>query len=97
MGIESETRVYLRDAFKAINFFSARNFSFDIVFLDPPYYRQLLTKTLQQLSEYDIVGPSGYLVAFCYQKDLFVKKSGVFRLKINKKYGQTLLLIYAKD
>ncbi|MBU1112628.1 MAG: 16S rRNA (guanine(966)-N(2))-methyltransferase RsmD, partial [Candidatus Omnitrophica bacterium] len=64
LGLELKTRAYLKDSFQAVKDFSMAKASFDLVFLDPPYYRGMLTKSLQQLGEYDIVSPSGYLVAF---------------------------------
>lgn len=97
LGLEAQTQAYLKDAFLAIRDFWAKKASFDLIFLDPPYYKQMLTKSLQQLSEYDIVSPSGYIVAFCYEKDDFVTEISDFSLRVKKKYGQTLLLIYAKD
>ncbi|MCF7908709.1 MAG: 16S rRNA (guanine(966)-N(2))-methyltransferase RsmD [Candidatus Omnitrophica bacterium] len=96
LNLEAETELYLKDAFLAIEAFYRRQERFSLVFLDPPYYRQMLTKALQRISEYDIVCPSGYLVAFCYEKDDFVTEISGFSLKVNKKYGQTVLLIYVK-
>jgi len=97
LSLEAETQSYLKDVFLAIRELSARKLTFDIVFLDPPYYKQMLTKALQQLGEYDIVSPSGYIVAFCYEKDAFCTEISNFSLRVKKKYGQTLLLIYAKE
>lgn len=96
LDLEAETHLYLNDAFLAIEDFNARGQMFGLVFLDPPYHRQMLTKALQRISEYAIVSPSGYIVAFCYQKDDLVTEISGFSLEVNKKYGQTVFLIYAK-
>jgi len=92
----SNTQVYLKDANIAVRDFHSQHRFFDIIFLDPPYYQGMLRKILQALEEYDIVTPSGYVVGFCYHKDEFLKESKRFSLIVEKKYGQTTLVIYRK-
>jgi 16S rRNA (guanine(966)-N(2))-methyltransferase RsmD len=94
--LEQKARVYLKDAYRAIRDFFLAKKSFDLIFLDSPYYRGMARISLQTLEEYDILTPSGYIVTFCYGKDDFLKKSNKFQLIYEKKYGQTLLLIYSK-
>ncbi|MDD5584858.1 MAG: 16S rRNA (guanine(966)-N(2))-methyltransferase RsmD, partial [Candidatus Omnitrophica bacterium] len=95
--ITSKAQVYVKDAFKAVQDFYACKEVFDIVFLDPPYYQGTLRKILQTLEGYDIVIPFGYLVGFCYTKDDFVREIKGFSLIVEKRYGQTVFLIYRKN
>ena len=97
LGLDPREKVILKDSASGIKDFHTYKEKFDIIFLDPPYYSGLLTKTLQLLEEYDIVAPSGYIVTFCYTKDDFVQARRGFSLIVEKKYGQTLFLIYRKD
>ena len=97
LGVSFQEKVFLKDSASGIKDFFTYRENFDLVFLDPPYYQSLLTKTLQLLEVYDIVTPSGYIIAFCYTKDDFVQTGERFSLIVNKKYGQTLLLIYRKN
>lgn len=97
LNIGSQANVYLKDSLAAVKDFFVYKESFDIVFLDPPYYKGMLTKTLQVMGEYDIVAPLGYIVAFCYLKDDFIEENSNFSLIVNRKHGQTLLLIYRKN
>jgi 16S rRNA (guanine(966)-N(2))-methyltransferase RsmD len=95
--VASLAKIHLKDAVGAVKGFFDNQERFDIIFLDPPYYKGTLRKILQNLEVYDIVTPFGYLVGFCYRKDDFVKESKHFSLIIQKNYGQTLLLIYKKN
>ena len=95
--IVSEARTYQKDALSAIKDFSCYKEQFDLIFLDPPYNEGLLIKALQLLEEYAILAPSGYLVALCCQKDEFLEESSKFSLIVNRRYGQTRLLIYRKS
>jgi len=96
LGLDPKQKVVLKDSASGIKDFFTYRESFDIIFLDPPYHSGLLTKTLQLLEEYDIVSPSGYVVTFCSTKDDFVQASKGFSLIVEKKYGQTLFLIYRR-
>ena len=87
----------VKDATKAVRDFASRGDKFDIVFLDPPYHKGMLTNILQEMEVYDIVADSGFVVCFCYTKDEFLEKSSVFEQILKKKYGQTLLIIYRKQ
>ena len=92
-----KAEIYLKDACRQIKNFAVLSRSFDLVFLDPPYYKGLLKKSLQTLEKYDILAPSGLLVCFCFYKDDYLKTIRNFSLILSKKYGQNLLLIYRKN
>jgi 16S rRNA (guanine(966)-N(2))-methyltransferase RsmD len=91
-----KAEVYLKDAFRIIKDFSRQKRIFDLIFLDPPYYKGMVKKSLQILEEYDILASLGYIVCFSYLKDSFNEKCHRYLLILNKKYGQTRLLIYRK-
>jgi len=96
LGINEKAKVYLKNAASAINDFRVYREEFDLIFLDPPYYEAKLINTLQNLEDYDILAPSGYIVSLMFIKDEYTKNSSKFSLVLEKKYGQTLLLVYAK-
>jgi len=92
----SKAEIYLKDVFRAIRDFYRQNRKFNIIFLDPPYYKNLALKTLQTLDEYDILAPHGLIVSLCFYKEK-IKKEFVYLSLINEKfYGDTQLLIYGK-
>jgi 16S rRNA (guanine(966)-N(2))-methyltransferase RsmD len=97
LDLSQKAQFYLKDALRMVEdaFLVKKRFNF--IFLDPPYHLGLARKALQTLEEYDILTPSGYILVFCYLKDVFVEKSNHFELISQRKYGQTLLLIYRKE
>lgn len=97
LKIGEKAEIQAKDSFDAIRDFYGYKKIFGIIFIDPPYYEEMVTKALQQLAEYDILAPSGYVVVFCYVKDDFSGGSDGLTLLVKKKYGQTLLAIYRKD
>lgn len=84
------------EAQKAIKAFNQGKRRFDLIFLDPPYYRDLAKKTLQILGAYDILAPNGLVVVQHFKKDALSKESGKLILIREARYGDTLLSFYRK-
>ena len=96
LRLEAQADVYQKDVFLAIGDLAFKREQFDIIFIDPPYYQGLLRKVLQAISGYDILANSGYIVGFCYVKDEYLSQTEPFSLIVDRKYGQTRVVIYAK-
>jgi 16S rRNA (guanine966-N2)-methyltransferase len=92
----SKLTIYREDSFIALENLEEKKEQFDLIFLDPPYYKGMLTKALQAVNEYDIVARSGFIVGFCYVKDDFSIPEKVFSLLANRQYGQTAVVVYQK-
>lgn len=82
------------DAFAAIKVLARQNRRFDIVFVDPPYGRDLAKKALKTLEAYDILRPNSVLVIQHDIKEVLPKPKGLLRLFKSRKYGTTQLSIY---
>jgi 16S rRNA (guanine(966)-N(2))-methyltransferase RsmD len=91
----SSIQVLTLDAESAIKKFSARQEKFEIVFLDPPYYKELAKKTLQTLDQYDIVAPNGLVVAQAHRKDSMPDLKNL-RLYRKEYYSDTALYFLLK-
>jgi len=116
----SRSRVLALDVSRAIRQLRQAHQIFDIIFLDPPYYKgaayrhyvsrglsgdpglreepvQLLAKkTLQTLSDYDILAANGFVITQHFRKDNLPDTLGVLSLFRQAKYGDTLLSFYKK-
>lgn len=97
LGLRPKASFYCQDSFSAIRHFYLRKVFFNLIFLDPPYNQGLLTKSLQQLVSYDILARSGYLAGFCYRKEDYLKHYQGFSLVLERRYGQTIFLLYRKE
>ena len=87
--------LYPIGAEKAIGFFHGKGKRFDIVFLDPPYFKGLPKKTLQLLGAYDILAPNGLLAVQHFKKEDLPESAGDLRLLKQYEYGDTLLTFYS--
>jgi len=89
------------DANEAIKQLNRQNKSFDIIFFDPPYCKgdseeSLAKKTLQTLSVYDILPPTGLIIAQYSKKETLPEHLGVLSLLKLSVYGDTKLSFYQK-
>jgi 16S rRNA (guanine(966)-N(2))-methyltransferase RsmD len=87
------------DANEAIKQLSKQKKSFDIIFLDPPYQNRdseesLVKKTLQTLCAYDILPPTGLIIAQYSKKENLPEHLGVLNLLKLSLYGDTKLSLY---
>ena len=96
LALTADLKVCLKDAFAALWDFHRQEEQFDLVFLDPPYYHDTLTKALQAIGEYDIVARFGFVIGFCYVKDGYYADENSFSCVTKRKYCQTTIVIYQK-
>ena len=101
--------LYPKEAGDAIEAFHKEKRKFDIIFLDPPYYRpprrrrgysqshkEMSKKILQMLGAYDILAPNGFVVVQHFKKEQLPKESGKLSLIKESRYGDTILSFYKK-
>ncbi|MDH5298933.1 MAG: RsmD family RNA methyltransferase, partial [Desulfobulbaceae bacterium] len=70
---------------------------FEIIFLDPPYGRQLGQKVLQELGEGGILSASGLVVAEEEAGAEFDDSYGILRLHDRRRYGDTGFWLYRRE
>jgi len=68
---------------------------FDIVFLDPPYNKDMAKNTLIGLSDCDILTPNAVVIAEIFKKESLPEEVGIFKKMRFYKYGDTLLEFYS--
>jgi len=96
------------DAQKALARLSKEGRRFDIIFLDPPYFKlkvgesgvneeSLAKKTLKTLEACDILAPNGLIIAQHSDREDLPAELGVLSLFRHYTYGSTILSLYRKE
>ena len=101
---QAQLRDYLviqSDVNEPIKQLSRQKKVFDLIFLDPPYCRggaeePLVKKTLQTLCAYDILPPTGLIIAQYSKKESLPEHLGVLNLLKLSVYGDTKISFYQK-
>ena len=96
LGISQSSSVNIchRMALKILEVFEETKAVFDIIFLDPPYYKDLAKNTLIAISNYAILARNAIIIAEIYKKEELPEDVGVLRQFRICKYGDTKLVFY---
>ena len=91
LGVEDCVRLIRDDVRKTLN--NTPMGCFDLVFLDPPYRKNLLNATLQGLLKRNWLAP-GALICAEIEKDSVVAAPDSLELLVERHFGQTRILIW---
>ena len=84
------------DSLAAIRKFYGEGVRFDLIFMDPPYYKGSAKKSLSLLSDCDILSETGVAVIEHSKHDPLPDSSGGLKLLRTARYGDTLVSFYYK-
>ncbi len=65
-----DAELVLGDVFEALHNFSQRKLLFDIIFMDPPYYKNFVQQVLLFLAEHDLLAKDGIIVCETGSKEI---------------------------
>jgi 16S rRNA (guanine966-N2)-methyltransferase len=85
------------DVSAALKELDKRGEKFEVIFLDPPYYRDIAKKTLKIISRYDILTRSGFVICQHFKKDILPEVTDGLRLVRQLEYGDTILSFYKRE
>lgn len=72
-------------------------YSFDLIFLDPPYEKNLAERVLAMVEETNLYSADGYVIAEERKQVLLTEKIGRLTLHDQRTYGETGLWFYRRD
>ena len=94
IGIK-ETEAINMDYKKALSYFKDKNIKFDLIFLDPPYNTDYIEKSLELISEYNLLNDDGLIV--CESDDLSrIVYNEMYKAVKDKKYGDKYVVLLKK-
>jgi 16S rRNA (guanine(966)-N(2))-methyltransferase RsmD len=89
---KSETM--LTDYAGAISKLSLKNEKFDVIFMDPPYHKNIFIPALEKISSAKILKDDGIIIVEHDSKDTLPDNVGNLVKDRDKKYGKTTLSFY---
>lgn len=90
-GLDSQARVVHGDAFQ---FIAHDEGPFDIIYVAPPQYQHLWSKTLLALDERPLLAPEGLIVVQIFPKEFEPLPLNRYVLTDRRTYGSTALCFY---
>jgi 16S rRNA (guanine(966)-N(2))-methyltransferase RsmD len=86
--------IYSIDVIKGLDVLKKNEPKFDVVFLDPPYHRDIAKNTLIKISSCDILTPNAVIIAEVFKKESLPDTIGLLAKARTYKYGDTILEFY---
>ncbi len=94
IGIKN-TNILNVDYKKALMYFKDNNIKFDVIFLDPPYNTDLIDKSINLISNYNLLSDQGIIVCESNVLDKITYNNNYQKIK-EKKYGDKWVVILEK-
>lgn len=87
--MEKQCAVYRNDAFRALQIFSKKSQTFDLIFLDPPYEKVDYEKLMKRVGESNIVAKDGLVYIEHLPSEKIIFNENVFRIVQQKQISST--------
>ena len=81
--------------YRAMEYFRRHSIQFDIIFLDPPYRRGLVGKSLKGICDCGILSADGEIIAEHDVREDAPEQMGELVMTRQRRYGTTMLSFYA--
>lgn len=94
LGLENKAKVYKGDVMRLIRKFEKDGNVFSLVFVDPPFNRGLVKKTLHRLDQSVILAPFAQVVVGHSRQEQLPESLQTLKLTRTKKIGQACLSFY---
>jgi len=95
-GFDSDVRVIRTKVSDGLRILHAEEVVFDLIFLDPPYSKDLETTTLADISRYRLLKEKGLVIVESSKRDNMPQRVGDLQLLRVERYGDTTLSFYGK-
>lgn len=96
LGFEGKSKLYQEDAFSALKKLDKNNNKFDVVFLDPPYGKGYIDKTIKEIDKLDLTKENTIIISELDNIDDLTEVIGNFEVYRTKKYGRVKLAIWQR-
>jgi len=93
LGIENQAKFYLKDSTRSLGIIA--NIAYDLIFVDPPYYQDLVLPTLYVLGAANMITHSALIVIETEKQWNSILPAG-FKCETEKRYGDTKVTIISK-
>ncbi|HBR01629.1 MAG TPA: 16S rRNA (guanine(966)-N(2))-methyltransferase RsmD [Ruminiclostridium sp.] len=85
------------DVFRALKFLKEKGEKFDIIFMDPPYNMNFLSKTLQMIDDFGIINEDGIIACEHDEVEMSPEQVGGLSKVRTKAYGDTMFSFYVES
>ena len=98
LDVAGKTRLVFSDALRYLNKIKDQEAEFDLIFLDPPYNKELVQKSLHALNTYDILSRTGFIVILMSAEDnIDLQAYEKYNVVFDRRYGLPRVIILERS
>lgn len=83
-----------KDAYEALNYLAQNEISFDLIFIDPPYLKDMIPKAIDQIHKIRLLKPEGIIITKVDSSEDIYAGNDIIKLLETRKYGNTTVCFY---
>jgi 16S rRNA (guanine(966)-N(2))-methyltransferase RsmD len=97
LGFTDRAEVWTAPVFRSLRRFAKSGEIFDLIFLDPPYDRELVENTLKTIAQCNLLSATGRVVVEHSAREQVKSQYGSLYLNDQRRYGDTQLSFFMTD
>ncbi len=94
LGFSGASQVWIAPVFRSLHLLGQRGETFDVIFLDPPYEKGWVERTVEIIAEERLLAPGGVVVAEHSVRETVRERYGPLVLRDQRRYGSTALSFF---
>lgn len=95
LKFENNCSCYNVDSYEALNIFSNKKIIFDIIFIDPPYKKEMIPPAVEIITKKNLLNKDGIIVTKIDTSEDIYEGNDIISLTDYRKYGNTTICFYA--
>lgn len=85
------------DSYKALELFAEKGILFDIIFIDPPYSKEMIPPAIELIDKNKILDKKGLIITKIDTKEEIYEGTNNVKVYDHRKYGNTTICFYKYD
>ncbi|WP_446899473.1 16S rRNA (guanine(966)-N(2))-methyltransferase RsmD [Clostridium sp. LBM24168] len=84
------------DSYEALEELASKNIKFDLIFIDPPYRKNMIPRAIEKIEDNDMLNEDGIIITKIDSREDIYDDNESIVLNQHRKYGKTTVCIYKK-
>jgi len=94
LKFQDKCKCFNRDSYRALEDFGKKGLVFDLIFIDPPYCKDMIPPAVEIIHKYSMLEKDGIIVSKIDSSEIIYKGNDKIVLTDFRKYGNTTVCFY---
>ncbi|MCR3759318.1 16S rRNA (guanine(966)-N(2))-methyltransferase RsmD [Clostridium felsineum] len=94
LKFDKECKTLNMDSYEALNYFKSKGKEFTLIFIDPPYAKEMIPPAIEEISKNELLTKEGLIVTKIDSDETIYEGNDDITLVDHRKYGKTIVCFY---